>query len=103
MTLVFCVAATSSKRARFSYKSFVATAYCLKGKTASGERTRHGIIAADRRVLKLGSRVHIKDMGEYVVKDTGSAIKGNRIDIWMPTRALARKFGRRTVQLQVLE
>jgi 3D (Asp-Asp-Asp) domain-containing protein len=87
---------------RVEYKTFVATAYSLKGKTASGDRTRHGIIAADRRVLPLGTKVHIQGMGEYTVKDTGGAIKGNRIDIWMPSRKAAMQFGRRKVQVKII-
>jgi 3D (Asp-Asp-Asp) domain-containing protein len=82
-------------------RTFKASAYSLKGKTTSGERTRHGIIAADPRVLPLGTRVHIQGMGLYVVKDTGGAIKGERIDIWM-SEVNAIKFGRRSVQLTVL-
>lgn len=83
-----------------SYRTFVATAYSLRGRTASGEQVRRGIIAADRRILPLGTVVHIEGMGTFVVKDTGGAIKGNRIDIWMPNGAM--KFGRRRVQLRVI-
>jgi 3D (Asp-Asp-Asp) domain-containing protein len=85
-----------------SYKSFTATAYSLRGNTASGERVRSGIIAADPRVLPLGTVVHIEGMGTFVVKDTGGDIKGSRIDIWMPARSQAMKFGRRKVQVRVI-
>lgn len=84
-------------------RKFRASAYSLRGKTASGERVRHGIIAADPHVLRLGTKVHIEGMGVFVVKDTGGAIKGNRIDIWMPVRANAIKFGKKNVQIIVLE
>ena len=84
-------------------RTFHASAYSLRGRTASGEQVRHGIIAADPRVLKLGTRVRIHGMGDYTVKDTGGAIKGTRIDIWVPDRRTAMKFGRRKVQLTVLE
>jgi 3D (Asp-Asp-Asp) domain-containing protein len=79
---------------------FVATAYCLRGRTASGSRVRNGIIAADPRVLRLGSRVNLgagSYSGNYIVADTGGKIKGKRIDIWMASCAEARRFGRRTV------
>lgn len=82
--------------------AFSATAYCLQGKTAMGHGVRRGIIAADPRVLKLGSRVTISAgawSGTYLVSDTGGAIKGKKIDIWVPGCAEARKFGRRTVQI----
>lgn len=78
--------------------TFVATAYSLsKNRTASGEKVHHGIVAADTRVLKMGTKITIKGMGNYVVKDTGGAIKGHRIDIWMASRKVAMKFGRRKV------
>lgn len=82
--------------------SFSATAYCLQGKTAMGHGVRRGIIAADPRVLKLGSRVTIAGggyTGTYLVSDTGGVIKGKKIDIWVPNCSEARKFGRRTVQI----
>lgn len=82
--------------------AFTATAYCLQGRTAMGHGVRRGIIAADPRVLKLGSKVVINAgawSGTYLVSDTGGGIKGKKIDIWVPGCAEARKFGRRTVQI----
>ena len=67
-----------------------------------GHGVRRGIIAADPRVLKLGSKVTISAgpwSGTYLVSDTGSWIKGKKIDIWVPGCSEARKFGRRTVQV----
>ena len=84
------------------YKPFIATAYSLKGRTASGEMVRTGIIAADPKVLKMHSKVNIKGLGDFVVKDTGGKIKGNKIDIWMPTRKQAIKFGVQKVILKKL-
>lgn len=85
---------------------FVATAYCLRGRTASGRMVGKGIIAADPRVLRLGSRVNLgagNYSGNYLVADTGGKIKGNRIDIWMASCAEARRFGRRTVSVYTPE
>lgn len=82
--------------------AFSATAYCLKGRTAMGHGVRRGLIAADPRVLKLGSRVYVNAgqwSGTYLVSDTGGAIKGKKIDIWVPGCSEARKFGRRNVQV----
>lgn len=82
--------------------SFSATAYCLRGRTAMGHGVRRGIIAADPRVLRLGSTVSITSgayAGSYLVSDTGGAIKGRKIDIWVPSCSEARRFGRRTVQV----
>jgi len=85
--------------------NYVATAYSLRGKTASGRMVAKGIIAADPRVLPLGSRVRLEVPGyhgEYLVADTGGMIKGRRIDIWIPSSREAMRFGRRTVKLTVL-
>ena len=82
--------------------SFTATAYCLKGRTAMGHGVRRGIIAADPRVLKLGSNINLgagSYSGNYIVSDTGGRIKGRKIDIWVPSCSEARRFGRRTVTI----
>ena len=84
---------------------YVATAYSLRGRTASGRMVSRGLIAADPSVLPLGSRVKLEHpgySGEYLVADTGGAIRGRRIDIWTPSTREAMRFGRRTVKLTVL-
>ena len=84
---------------------YVATAYSLRGRTASGRMVSKGLIAADPRVLPLGSRVKLEAggySGEYLVADTGGMIKGKRIDIWIPSSREAMRFGRRKVKLTVL-
>lgn len=84
---------------------YVATAYSLRGRTASGLPVAKGIIAADPRVLPLGSRVKIEAgawSGEYLVADTGGLVRGKRIDIWTPSTREAMRFGRRTVKLTIL-
>ncbi|HEV3471209.1 MAG TPA: 3D domain-containing protein [Pyrinomonadaceae bacterium] len=84
---------------------FTATAYSLRGRTASGKPVRRGLIAADRRVLPIGTRVRLDAgpySGEYVVADTGGAVRGRKIDIWVPSTGEAVRFGRRSVKLTVL-
>ncbi len=86
--------------------TFHATAYALKGRTRMGTNVRRGVVAADPRVLPLGSVVQIKAgkyTGVYTVHDTGGRIKGNIIDVWVPSNHEARQFGRRKVQLSVLK
>jgi 3D (Asp-Asp-Asp) domain-containing protein len=86
-------------------ESYSATAYCLPGKTASGRMVARGIIAADPRILPLGTRVMIsagKWSGEYLVADVGGGIKGRKIDIWVPNVNEARQIGRRNIKLTVL-
>jgi 3D (Asp-Asp-Asp) domain-containing protein len=86
--------------------TYVATAYSLHGRTASGTTTRPGIVAADPSVLPLGSQIRVSNAGTYsgtyTVADTGGAIGGRRIDVYIPNHAEARRFGRRTVRVQVL-
>jgi 3D (Asp-Asp-Asp) domain-containing protein len=94
----------SSRAVGANRGSFVATAYCLRGRTASGAMVRKGIVAADPRVLRLGTKLNLGaggHSGSYVVADTGGKIKGKRLDIWMASCADARRFGRRTVTVNV--
>jgi len=81
-------------------QSYLATAYCLRGRTAIGIPVRRGIVAADTRLHKLGSSINIEAgaySGRYLVADTGGAIKHNRIDIWMESCYAASRFGKRKV------
>lgn len=88
-------------------QEFEATAYSIEGETASGRQTREGIVAADPDLLPLGSRIRVHDAGEYsgeyTVADTGRAINGREIDIYLRSDREAKEFGRRTVQVEVIE
>ncbi len=100
--LVKTTASVKSSGSGASRGAYSATAYCLSGRTAMGHGVRRGIIAADPRVLKLGSKITIKAgpySGTYLVSDTGGVIKGKKLDIWMPSCTEARRFGRRSVQV----
>jgi 3D (Asp-Asp-Asp) domain-containing protein len=82
-----------------------ATAYCDSGTTKAGVPARSGMIAADPRVLPLGTVVRILDpgfRGTYVVMDTGSEIKGRDIDIFMASCQHAKRFGRKTMSVEVV-
>ena len=84
---------------------YIATSYSLRGRGASGLGVRQGTIAADPKVLPYGTRVRLDAgpyTGEYLVTDAGTAIKGRRIDVWLPTYREACHFGRRNVKLSVL-
>jgi len=84
---------------------FHATAYCLKGRTASGINTRPGMIAADPSVLPLGTVVHLRAgryTGTYTVMDTGGRIKGRLVDVYVPTHREALEFGRQKVKIKVI-
>ncbi len=87
--------------------TFHATAYSIEGRTAAGTRSRAGVVAADPEILPLGSRIRVSEAGqysgEYVVEDTGRAIKGHELDLYLPNDREAQTFGRRRVQVEVLE
>ena len=79
----------------------VATAYVLRGATATGTQTARGTVAVDPAVVPLGTRLTIPGYGDAVAADTGGAIRGNRIDIWFPTIEEARSWGTRTVTITI--
>ena len=76
-------------------------AYHLPGKTASGLPVGVGVIAVDPNVIPLGTRVFVPGYGPAVAADVGSAIKGNIIDLWMPSTAQALAWGRRSVTITI--
>lgn len=82
------------------------TAYCLQGRTRRGNLVREGIIAVDRALFPLGREVDLfvgrRSLGRYLADDTGSAITGGRIDVWMEDCAEARRFGRRRGYAQLV-
>lgn len=71
--------------------------------TAMGTLVRHGVIAVDPDVIPMGSRVFIPGYGEAVAEDIGGAIKGNRIDVAFDTRKEALSFGRRNLEVYIME
>ena len=85
------------------------TAYTLKecyhnkGKTASGETVRKGIVAVspdlERKGLKLGTKIKISDMGTFIVKDRTNRRNRGNIDVYMPSYKKALRFGRQTYTL----
>jgi 3D (Asp-Asp-Asp) domain-containing protein/peptidoglycan hydrolase CwlO-like protein len=77
----------------------VATAYSLHGGTASGLPTGPGVVAVDPTVIPLGTRMYIPGYGDGIAADTGTAIKGLRIDLWFPTLAQTYNWGKRTVTI----
>lgn len=84
---------------------FTATSYCLQGITRQGHYVRRGIIAVDPKVIPLNTIVFISRpavaRGFYIASDTGRLIKGNIIDIWVPTCTEAINWGRRNVTINI--
>ena len=78
-----------------------ATAYTGGGTTATGTPARVGEIAVDPRVIPLGSICYIEGFGQVRAEDTGGAVKGNIIDIYMATYGECVRWGRRTVTIYI--
>ena len=84
------------------------TAYYGHGITASGlkpVRNPDGIstIAVDPNVIPLGTKVYVSGYGIAIAADTGGAIKGNIIDVYLNTHEECISWGRRNVTVQILE
>lgn len=73
------------------------------GITASGMKAGPGVVAVDPRVIPLGTRLYIEGYGNAIAGDTGGAIKGNRIDLFFSSHSAAMNFGRRSVNVQILQ
>lgn len=88
---------------------FQATAYTWTGNpTATGTVARVGVIAVDPRVIPLGTKVYLQytdgtPIGYATAEDTGGAIKGNIIDIYMDSYNECIQFGRRNVVVTIVE
>ena len=86
---------------------FSATAYCKGTTTASGVRVRAGVAAADPQLLPVGTVVQVavgdsKYSGVYTVMDTGPAVQGRLLDLYLWSCHEALQFGRRPVNVTVL-
>lgn len=79
------------------------------GITFSGTRAKSGTVAVDPRVIPLGTRLYIEsldgrsDYGFAVAEDTGSAVKGNIIDLFMISESDVAAYGKRKVKVYILE
>lgn len=86
---------------------FSATAYCKGTTTASGVNVRSGIAAADPDLLPVGSVVQVDAPGArydgvYTVMDTGPAVQGRHLDLYMWSCHEALRFGKTAVRIVVL-
>jgi 3D (Asp-Asp-Asp) domain-containing protein len=97
-----------AKRSTPGEAAFTATAYCSGTVTATGAKPmEQKTIAADPAVLPMGSRIRLTGLDRrynrvYTVMDTGSKIRGRRIDLYMRDCREAIAFGRRTARVSIL-
>jgi 3D (Asp-Asp-Asp) domain-containing protein len=109
LIFALCAAPLVSARARRSHWiRCIATAYSVSGETADGDVTKYRqTIAADPDVIPLGSKVRIEGAGTYsgvyTVTDTGRKIQGRSVDIFIPSAAAAKQFGRKRVRVRILK
>ena len=100
----FAAAATPARRA--GPEKFTALAYSIEGKSADGSKSCKGTVAADPKVLPFGSKIRVSGAGtysgQYTVIDSGRNVKGNVIDIYMPSDHEAKKFGKKRVEVEIL-
>lgn len=93
----------------FYMDSTAYTSYCngCSGVTATGINLRENpglkVVAVDPSVIPLGSKVHVEGYGYAVAGDTGGAIKGNKIDVFIPDKTQAYRWGVKKVKVKVIE
>ncbi|MFC2948994.1 LysM peptidoglycan-binding and 3D domain-containing protein [Virgibacillus sediminis] len=87
--------------------AYTAGCYGCSGITATGvnlnENPNAKVIAVDPNVIPLGTEVYVEGYGYAIAADTGGAIKGNRIDVHVPTKDQAFNWGRKTVDVTIVE
>lgn len=102
----------SSQQASGKELSVTATAYTAScegctGITATGINLKNNpgakVIAVDPSVIPLGSKVFVEGYGYAVAGDTGGAIKGNKIDVFIPSRDAALKWGNKSIKVKILD
>jgi rare lipoprotein A len=101
------IAVAASPARKAGRRKFTALAHSIEGKSADGSTSRKGTVAADPNVLPLGSKIRVSGAGAYsgvyTVIDSGGKVKGNVIDIYMSSVPEARKFGKKEVEVKILE
>jgi N-acetylmuramoyl-L-alanine amidase len=78
---------------------FEVTCHTGKGVTASGRPSSREIVSVDPQVVALGTRLVIEGIGPRLAADTGRSIRGQRLDIWEPSAAACKRFGRRQLRV----
>jgi 3D (Asp-Asp-Asp) domain-containing protein len=73
------------------------------GITASGMHVQRGVVAVDPRIIPLGTRLYVDGYGFAIAADTGGAIRGYKIDVFMYNLSDALVWGRRAVNVYILD
>jgi 3D (Asp-Asp-Asp) domain-containing protein len=89
-----------------------ATAYSISCKKCSGitatginlkKNPNQKVISVDPNVIKLGTRVYVEGYGYAIAADKGTSVKGNKIDVFIPSQRNALKWGSKTVEVKILK
>lgn len=82
---------------------YVGEKYVPSDTTKLGIKLRRGLVAVDPKVIPLRTRLYVKGYGYAYAADTGSAIKGNRIDLAVKDKYEEAKFNRHNVPVYILD
>lgn len=90
-----------------SATAYTASCTGCSGVTATGINLKNNpgmkVISVDPSIIPLGTKVYVEGYGHAIAGDTGGAIKGNKIDVFIPSKDEALKWGRRTVKVTILQ
>lgn len=97
----------SQKEITVSATAYTASCEGCSGITATGvnliDNPNQKVIAVDPSVIPLGTKVHVEGYGNAIAADTGGAIKGNKIDVFIPSKNAAVQWGRKTVKVTIID
>lgn len=97
----------SSKEITVKATAYTASCEGCSGTTATGINLKANpdkkVIAVDPSVIPLGSKVYVEGYGEAIAGDTGGAIKGNRIDVFIPSHQDAVEFGVKQLKVTIID
>jgi N-acetylmuramoyl-L-alanine amidase len=100
---------TNSAAKEITVTATAYTANCegCSGVTATGINLKGNpdkkVISVDPNVIPLGSKVYVEGYGTAIAGDTGGAIKGKKIDVFVPSQAKALEWGRKQVSVKILD
>jgi 3D (Asp-Asp-Asp) domain-containing protein len=90
-----------------SASAYTASCKGCSGITSTGINLKKNpnlkVIAVDPSVIKIGTKVYVEGYGYAIAGDTGGAIRGNNIDVFIPNKSDALKWGRKTVKIKILK
>lgn len=95
------------KEITVSASAYTANCNGCSGITATGINLKRNpdakVIAVDPSVIPLGTKVYVEGYGYAIAGDIGGSIKGNKIDVFFPTKSEAFKWGRKNVKIKILQ